>query len=1019
MPTTSLASALRRKLMYSALALVPTFTLQAQTAPAPKPATPAATESAQGTDTIKLADFVVTGSNLKRLHSEHVLPVTVISRTEVEARNPATPVELLQGMPQVTASSTNELGNSAINGRGDAASINLRGIGDSNTLILLDGMRMPPRAIIQSQNLPANVNALPSRGLDHIDVLRDGASSIYGSDATAGVINFITKRDYVGTEVTVRGGLTEHGGGQVGEFSVTNGTNFAQGRGNLLSTWSYLNRNAIFFRDRSFTKNDNRSGQAPAPFNIATSPFNTTSAIGFWPTFVIGTATANNYFRPVGSVPTLTTVAPTRLTDPDFYLNIQGDYFSQPRTDRLSLYEKVTYKITDNITAYGDYYFYRATSEVLRSPMFSTNGSEGKVTMSADNPYNPYGSRFYNPTGTPNTDGSARLVGTARTIGITDYTLPDYPVQNTKATSEIYRITAGLRGKFGESWTWNAAAAYGASSIKEQLDRNVYIPAYAAALGRTDATAFNPFGYTFKVQGSAVVIDKKYTNPDSVLRGMEAPFVNRGSADITTLLASGSGELFTLWGHTVSLAVGSEYREESYSVSRDAPSLPTVRTHLTNSALPPSSGKRRVFSAYTETTLPLVLPAQKIPLVHSLEVGASARFEDYSDFGTTTKPKYSANWKPASWMMVRASFNEGFLAPSLPALYQGQTTANTTNIVDVYRNPATSEGQYRSNATTGSNPGLQPEFSKGRSIGIALDVPKVKGLSLTVDYWQIKQSGILGSFNATAINAVDSALLTAETQRQLAAGVAIGSVDLGSGTAAYKGDSRVVRNAVIAADQTAFAAYNSTRPAAQQLAPVGQIFNTRTITENRSEGSASGVDIGLNYFIPNRTFGRFTLSVNAAYLIESYTVADRGGPKIQRLERNGASRWRGDAGVAWRKGQWHAGLTAYYAGPQLDTAAATTAAVWDSLGRPTYIVESFDQGRLNYYFKVGSTIIYNTYVGYSFSKDNAFLKNSKLRATVNNLLDREPPLSTSGLFAGNQQSLLAGRTLSLEWTKEF
>ena len=1007
-PAASLSSSARRTLV-GGLVWLSSLLLPAQSVPAP----------AGGGETIKLAEFTVTGSNIKRLDVEKVLPVTVFGQEAIEARNPTTPVEMLQSLPQVTGSGTNEFGPSAISGRGDAASLNLRGIGDSNTLILLDGIRMPPRAIVQGQSLPNNVNALPSRGLDRIDVLRDGASSIYGSDATAGVVNFITKRDFQGTEIILRGGLTQHGGAETGETVITNGTSFAGGRGNLLSTWSYLYRNALFFRDRDFTKSDDRSALAPAPWNIASGPFNTRSGVGLWPTFFVGTGTANNFFRPIAGTPTLTTLAPNRIADPDFYLDIQGAYFSQPRTDRLSLYEKLTFKLTDQVTAFGDYYFYRATSAVLRSPMFATSGSEGKITMSVDNPYNPFGSRFYDPAGTPNADGSARLTGAARTIGISDYALPDYPAANTMATSQIYRMTGGLRGKLGRTWNWNAIAVYGASSITELNERNVFIPAYTAALARTDATAFNPFGYTFKVQNGAVVTDRRYTNPDAVLRGMEAAFLNRGFADLMTGQVTASGELFTFRDRTVALAVGSEYREESYRVGRDAPSLPTTRTHLTNAALPSSSGDRKVFSAYAETVLPVVLPASGVPLVHSFELSASARFEDYSDFGTTTKPKYSANWKPAAWAMVRASYNEGFLAPSLPALYQGQVTANTVNQVDVYRNPATNEGSYRSNSISGSNPGLKPEFSEGRSVGVAVDVPKIKGLSFTVDYWQIKQRGILGSFSAATINVIDASLLAAETQRQIASGRTADQVDLGAGGAAYKGDPRIVRLAPSAADRASFAAFNATRPAAQQLAPVGQIVSTRSLTENRAAGSASGVDFSATYLLPNLPLGRFTLAANAAYIIESYTVSDPGGPRITRLLRNGAARWRGDGSVFWRNGPWRGGVSAYYIGGLLDTAASTTAAVYESLGRPDYIAKTFDQGTTFYYNTIGSSITYNAHLGYSFRSDNRWLKNTKVRATINNVLDREPPLASGGFAASNQQNLLAGRAFSLEWTKEF
>ena len=198
-----------------------------------------------------------------------------------------------------------------------------------------------------------------------------------------------------------------------------------------------------------------------------------------------------------------------------------------------------------------------------------------------------------------------------------------------------------------------------------------------------------------------------------------------------------------------------------------------------------------------------------------------------------------------------------------------------------------------------------------------------------------------------------------------------------------------------------------------------QIFSTRSLTENRSAGSASGVDIGLNYRLPTTSLGRFTLAGNAAYLIESYTVSDPGGPRIARLERNGAARWRSDASVFWRKGPWNAGVSAYYIGSLLDPGASTTAAVYESLGRPGYIAKVFDQNTTFYYYRIGSSISYNTHVGYRFKSETRWLRNTQLRFTVNNLLDREPPLTSGGFIASNQQNLLAGRAFSSEWTRTF
>jgi iron complex outermembrane recepter protein len=996
--------------------------LAAQSVSPPSPApSRAGTPPGAADEIVQLETVTVsTGTNIKRLDIEKVLPVTVLDREAIEIRNPATPVEMLQSLPQVTGSSTNEFGQSPIGGRGDAASINLRGIGDGNTLILLDGLRIAPRAVIQSQALPNNVNALPTRGIDHIDVLRDGASSIYGSDAIAGVINFITRSDFRGTEIVLRGVVPQHKGGETAEFAITNGTSFARGKGNLLSTWSFTYREPIYFRDRDFSDSDDNSALAPAPWDTPTGPFNDRAAAGNWPTFVIAGSTTNNYLRPVNGTPALTTVAPNRLADPDFYADNNARYVGQPRTTRLSAYEKLTYSFTKALTGYVDYYYYRATSAALRSPMFSTNGSEGQVPLSADNPFNPYGSRFYHPTGAPNPDGTPRLVGAPRQISVFDYTMPDYPNANAEVMSQIYRLAGGVKGKLGQTWSWTLAGAHSGSAMRELTDRAVYIPAYRDALLRTDDTAFNPFGYTFRVQGNSVVADRPYNNPDSVRRSIEGTFHNGGHVAISSGILNASGEVVRLWGRTISVAAGTEYRKENYRNLRHEPSEDQLRTFLTAAALPDSAGGRTVFSAYAETVLPLFTPERHAPLIQSLELTAAARFEDYSDFGTTTKPKYGFNWKPVSWLMVRASYNQGFRAPPLPALYMGQFTGNTVNSTDPYRNPATLEGAYRSNNTTGSNPALKPETSDGRTGGIVLDVPKLRGLSVSVDYWQIRQRGILGAFGTGAIHNLDAALLRAETQRQLAAGTPLDRIDLGSGGTSYAGESRVTRFAVNDNDRAIFAAYNATRPAAQQLAPVGRLNTTRTIVENRSEAFANGVDVGLRYNFPTFPVGRFTLTSNVAYIIESYTIAEAGGSQNSRLMRGSLARRRGDAGLFWRKGAWTASTAAYYVGPLLDTGASTTAAIYESLGRPDYIAKVVDElGNVSYFNTIASTISWNASVSYSFNSESRWFRDTRVRFMVQNLFDRAPPLNSGGFDASSHQNLLAGRAFSMEWTRKF
>src|SRR5258708_1403328 len=204
--------------------------------------TTTASNAAGSEETVTLEAVAVTGSNIKRMDQEKVLPVTVFNTEALDARNALTPVEIITALPQVTNVPANEASTGGAGQRGDIATVNMRGIGSGGTLLLLNGRRLAAHPIINVTDYSPNVSTLPTQGLDHIDVLRDGASSIYGSDAVAGVINYITKSDFRGTELRVRYGQPEHKGGRNVDVTLTNGTDFAGGKGRVVSTFEYLYR---------------------------------------------------------------------------------------------------------------------------------------------------------------------------------------------------------------------------------------------------------------------------------------------------------------------------------------------------------------------------------------------------------------------------------------------------------------------------------------------------------------------------------------------------------------------------------------------------------------------------------------------------------------------------------------------------------------------------------------------------------------------------------------------------------
>ena len=1032
----------RRALLCLFATLAAALPLAAQTAPAA-----AETKKEKDDSVVKLEAFSVTGTNIKRFDREKVLPVTVFSQEAMDMRQAITPVEMLTALPQVTNVPLNESANGGANSRGDNANVNLRGIGAGNTLVLLNGRRIAPHPVTSNDaGVPAfyaNVNQLPTQGIDHIDVLRDGASAIYGSDAVAGVINYITKRDLRGTDLRTRFGAPEHGGGQSLQGTLTYGREFAGGKGRWLTTLDYFRRDSIPFSKRDFTRSADHTASAPAPFNTLGGSFDARSAVSVFPSYRIGASATANFFRPINGALAFTTSSPTasvaaRAASPEFFTNTnQYQNVGQNKTDRHNWFNSVEYELTDRLTAFADVSVYHSNSFLLRQPVqLNAPGSDQFAPMSIDNPFNPYGSRFFSPTGAPNADGTPRLTGAPQAITMVSVLLKDVGAENINVHSGVYRIVAGLRGKLGHDWTWDSAALYTRAYTGDISNNGARESLFQQSLLRTDATAFNPFGYTFKVSGGAVVPDQPYTNPKAALNTFVQTWRHDGFSAVTSLDARAAGPLFRYWGNTVSLAVGGEYRHEQYLDLRPAyvgSNPPGVglntddNDYLVASYAPNSTGNRIVYSGYTELVVPVFSPKNDLPFVNSLELTGSARYENYSDFGTTTRPKAGLNWKPYQGLMVRASFNEGFSAPNLPTLYAPTrfTVDSAPGQTDIYRNNTVGNATYVMKRYSTGNLALKPVTSIGKSVGLVLEVPKVKGLALTADYWQIDQSNVIGSYSDAQLFNSDNAKLNAYTQAQLAAGITISQIDVSSGADGYKGDPAIIRTVPSANDIAAFATYNTGKPAAQQAATVGTIISRSIQFQNLAKGYASGVDLSLSYQVPALPFGRLSLSTDWSYMIRSYQLRDVPGAApafIERMNVDGTTRWRGTNSVSWRQGNWNAGFSAYYIGRFADT-ATTTAANYATYGEPTYIAKQFDSGTYLYRYVVHDVVTFNASLGYRFKPDapRAFLHNTSVRLGVVNLADKEPPL-VSGAFGYSSSvhgSLFAGRTWTFEITKQF
>lgn len=1022
----------------SAVVLLGGFILAA-TAAASDPASPKE-------EIIKLDAMFVTGTSLKRLALEKVLPISMLDRDFIESRNALTPVELLTALPQITNVPVNETTQGSAQPRGDNANVNLRGIGIANTLVLLNGRRFAPHPVASPEAgtnvlvLATNVNALPTQGLERIDVLRDGASSIYGSDAVAGVINVITNRDFRGTDLRLRIGVPEHGGGESTSATLTHGREFAHGKGRLLLTVEGFKRMEIPNARRSFAATADLTALAPPPFNV-----DNRSAVSPWPLFRVGTpAGVSTYFRPVNGTPALTNVAPTRAANPEFFVNVNAyQNLGASRSDRQNFFQAFEYDLSPRVTAFADFSYYHASSSLQRQPVaFNAPAAEPLsatffTTMAANNPFNPYGARFYSPTGAPNTDGTARLTGTPQGLVLVTHLLSDNGPEKMQIASGAYRGVVGLRGKLFDTWNWEAGTLYSRANTSDRSPRSVRLSLLQDALARADNTAYNPFGYSFKVSGNAVVADQPAKNSAAVLDSMVREWRRDGFSSLASVDARAAGPLFTYWGNTVSLAFGAEFRKEEsinrwpeYAGLNPPGTLATGKENdfINATAKPNIAGDRTIASGFAEAVIPLVQPRHQLPLLASLEFTASARFERYSDFGSTTRPKVGINWQPAQGLMVRASFNEGFTAPGLPSLYlPAQFTVDAQ--ADAYWGPVTGRGPYTMRSYLAGDRKLKASTARGKSVGVVFEVPMLKGLTITADYWQIDQRNVVGSRTSAQILSSDTALLNAYVQSQLAAGRTAAQIDLGSGTPNYQGDPAVVRLAPSAQDTADFNAYNATRPAASQRPVAGQILSRSAAFENLAKGYGSGVDLSLSYALPKFALGRFRVSTDWAYLASSYQLRSVGGGAsplfIERMNVDGAARWRGTAALTWRQGGWNANASAYYIGSFADPSAATTAANYLNLGAPGYLSKQFDSGTFLYRYVVHDVTTFNASLGYQLSREGPkWLGPATVRIGVVNLTDKPPPFAlgttgTIGYYAAVHSALFAGRTWTLELIRMF
>jgi hypothetical protein len=390
--------------------------------------------------------------------------------------------------------------------------------------------------------------------------------------------------------------------------------------------------------------------------------------------------------------------------------------------------------------------------------------------------------------------------------------------------------------------------------------------------------------------------------------------------------------------------------------------------------------------------------------------------------------------------MLRGSINQGFHAPELIDLHQVATF--TTLAPPGSRDPARNnfftlaglapDAQILAKTYNTANPLLQPETSKGKSLGLAVEVPGVKGLSFTVDYWEITQNNLIVSVGSTA--GLDEALLRAYTQAQLAAGKSITSIDVGSHALpelanTYKGDPNILREAPNAADIATFQQAYAKVPQSQWIAPLGTWVGSMSQKQNTlGKNFTNGLDFSLRYNLPRTAIGQFRVSTEWSEFLQKYNRLLPTIGKNDDIVQMVLPKWKSSTSLQWNYRGWDWGLNATYQ-TAFRTGATATAAQYAALNNPDYIkpvtvVSATGALSTVYYEKGKSQLQLNTGLSYRFGAESAqkWLRRTTWRVGINNLLDADPApanLTTFGFDPGSGESLWIGRTFTVTTTKEF
>jgi outer membrane receptor protein involved in Fe transport len=809
------------------------------------------------------SDIVVTGSRIARPDLEVTSPVTVVGAEEITARQPNAAEDLLRDLPAVRPA----LGPGVNNGSDGSASVNLRGLGDDRTLVILDGRRIVPFGLDGSVDL----NVIPTGLVERVDIVTGGASSVYGADAVAGIVNFITRRNFSGVDLSANYRISERGDATQYRADLLVGGNLEDGRGNVVLGLGYSNRNPLPATSRKIAKVPISSVNGLYNGSLTTVPANFLSALRT-PIHPNGLPADGN-----GAVIDPTTGSFRATTQNDLFNTNLGTYFMTP-LERFNVYAAGRYEITDNIEVYSSAMFARnkATLQLASSGTFGNT-----FQLPLNNPYLPVAARNQLCAATDSNPAvagiqpidpaacaaAAVVIGGAGTPGyleipaIPSRRFTEYGPRTNPIESTMFQVQTGLRGNITDSIRFDISAQYGETSQNQQQGNWGSSSKVQQALRAYDSNGAAPGGLVCSNTANGCVPLNLF-GPEGSITADQIAFIDL-DAQIRRLVQQGvvtasiSGDLFGLASpfasSPIAFSIGAEYRKLKAKATPDAPSRIQGEVLGTGARTPPDIGQYDVKEIFGE----IIIPVIEDSFIHRATIEAGIRYSDYSTTGTSTTWKAGGTIEPIEGFRFRGMYQVAVRSPNILELFQSpvQSLSNLTNDACAGAAPTAprnlceatgaptgtyggisqpSSGQI--NTTTSGNPNLDVERAKTYTLGLVFQPTFVPRFSITLDYFNIKINDLISapSQNDILDGCYSAALNPAQTPN-------------------------------------AFCALISRNPLTGSLNGAGETPGVKLASSNLGKLTTAGVDLGMNYTLPlDEVFGsgngKLRFGFNATWL---------------------------------------------------------------------------------------------------------------------------------------------------------